>query len=171
MDAPSPPSPDGTRIITGFRGNITDGSGNAWTITADRRAAVNGVPDKLTAGVILLAWIGNKIWQQSDHGLWWCRTSTGGWFPAGGTATSPFGHPAPSPARHLQATAVRPTSITLQWQPPSSGAGPYIYSVQMLQSGSTNWSTAKVTRDLTTALIRDLTPNTSYNFQVVTICV
>jgi hypothetical protein len=81
-------SPDNT--LVGYGQLITDAQDNVWTITADGRVAVNGVPDPTTANVTHLAYANGLVWQENTNNLWWSKTSPeASWDPPYGTATVP----------------------------------------------------------------------------------
>ena len=88
-------SPNNTMVLAGSKAGITDVSGSVWTISNGGQVAVNGVADTITANVVELAYVNNKVWQENTSNLWWGKTSTtAAWAPNAGTSTSPL--PAPT---------------------------------------------------------------------------
>ena len=84
------PSANNT-VVTGTTAAITDASGNKWTITTGGQVAINGKADTTTGGVIELAYVNGKIWQENSSKLWWGETQpNASWAPTAGTATSPL---------------------------------------------------------------------------------
>lgn len=62
------PSPNNTVVTAGSTASIIDTYSNAWTITAGKQAAVNGVPFTKTANIIELAYVNNVIWEKNNAG-------------------------------------------------------------------------------------------------------
>ena len=95
---PTPTSPNNT-VVKGTAGSIVDAAGHKWTITAGGQVAVNGVADTTTSGVIELAYVNGKIWQENASKLWWGETQpNASWAPAAGTSVSPLpATPPPTP--------------------------------------------------------------------------
>jgi sugar lactone lactonase YvrE len=87
-------SPDDSILgapMAGSLSAITDQSGNRWSI-AGGQVIVNGVADPTSANVIQLAYVGGKIWQENNQGLWWYKTApANGWSGGNGIAASPIG--------------------------------------------------------------------------------
>jgi hypothetical protein len=84
-------SPNNTVVVANSTAGITDASGNVWTITSGSQVAVNGVVDAITSGVVELAYVNGKIWQQTSGKLWWGETQPNdAWASQAGTATSPL---------------------------------------------------------------------------------
>jgi hypothetical protein len=93
------PSANDTVVKAGSSSAITDAAGNKWTITSGGQISVNGVVDAVTAGVIELAYVDGKIWQENSNLDWWGKTSpTASWSPTAGTTVSPLPASIPTPA-------------------------------------------------------------------------
>ncbi len=71
----------------------------------------------------------------------------------------------PGQVIQLTAASIATTTISLTWQPSSSGGLPSSYVVQFRQSGSTQW-TATVPSASTTYVVSGLSPATYYDFVV-----
>jgi hypothetical protein len=121
--APTPtatPSANDTVVYAGSSDAITDGSGNAWTITSGGQVAVNGTTDTTTGNVTELAYVNGEVWQENSGGYWWGKTSpTAAWSPSAGTTTSPLPSastptptptPAPTPTPTATPNEITPTS-------------------------------------------------------------
>jgi hypothetical protein len=93
-------SPDGTVVTAGSSEAITDTAGRRWTVDADGLVDVDATPDRTTARVTRLAYVGGKVWQENADQLWWAKTSpTDQWSPTDGTSTSPLSGETASPTR------------------------------------------------------------------------
>ena len=102
--APSPPpppptatpSPNDTVVLAGQAKQITDASGNAWTITAGATVAINGAPAATSAFVTEIAYVNNTVWQENQWNEWWGWDGNG-WNLGNGTTTSPLPADLPPP--------------------------------------------------------------------------
>ena len=76
---PSPtPSPNGTMVLAGSTGAITDASGNQWTITAGGQIAVNGTVDAPTAKVVVIELLNGAVFQENSFGGWYSELQPNG---------------------------------------------------------------------------------------------
>lgn len=75
----------------------------------------------------------------------------------------------PSPAQGLLATQVQANAVTLAWQQPATGTPPFTYSVNYRVTGTTIWQTLLAGQGTLTLTVINLIPNTSYDFEVVTV--
>jgi hypothetical protein len=66
----STPSPNDTVITPGV-GEITDGSGDVFTVTSGGTVDMNGRPLGYTADVIAGAFVNGHFWQENSSYLWW----------------------------------------------------------------------------------------------------
>lgn len=81
-------SPDNTVVTTAGQTILTK-RGDAWSITLDRRIAVNGLVDGSTRNVIKIAYEGGLVWQLNTAGDWYSKAWVGDpW--AGPTKASPI---------------------------------------------------------------------------------
>ena len=73
-------SASGKTIVPDSTSPIVDGAGNLWWIK-DGKVVENGVVDSLTHGVIEMAYVNGKVYQENDQFLWWQKTNQGydGW--------------------------------------------------------------------------------------------
>ena len=94
------------------------------------------------------------------------RNSAG--FSTSGTASAAPNKTPPSPATGLTATQVQATAVTLAWQAPTTGTPPFTYSVNYRPTGTTAWQSMIVGQGSLTVTVINLTPSTSYDFEVVT---
>ena len=83
------------------------------------------------------------------------------------TAAGSVGN-APGAATGLTLSAVATTSMTLSWAAPSTGTTPFTYQPQISLAGTPNFSNIGGSISTTTAAVTGLTPNTAYQFQVIT---
>lgn len=86
-----------------------------------------------------------------------------------GTVTATTASIAPSPARNLIATQVQATAVTLAWQTPATGTPPFVYSVNYRVTGTTIWQNLVAGQGALTVTVVFLIPDTSYDFEVVTV--
>ena len=139
------PSANDTVVNAGSNAAIVDAVGNKWTITSGGQVAVNGKADTTTAGVIELAYVGGKIWQENGAKLWWGETQpNASWAPAAGTAVSPLPTPPAPPPVSANDTVVTAGSTAAivdasgnHWTITSGG--------QIAVNGTTDTSTGNVT--------------------------
>jgi hypothetical protein len=82
------------------------------------------------------------------------------------TVTTAAATSAPSAPTGLGASNITPTSLTLNWIT-STGTAPITYQVQYRQSGGTSWINLSPTVTVGTESVTNLTPSTTYQFQVV----
>ena len=68
---------------------IYDTSGNAWTITAGKQIARNGVVVPSSSGVVALYWTGTQLDQLNTYGKWWTQPLDGS---AGVSIAAPAGY-------------------------------------------------------------------------------
>lgn len=84
------------------------------------------------------------------------------------TAAGSIGN-APAPATGLALSAIATTTMTLSWVAPVSGTLPFSYQPQVSLAGSTpNWSNIGGSTTALTVPVTGLTPNTAYQFQIIT---
>ena len=96
VDKVLPPSPDDT-VVTTTAGKIIDAGGRAWTLTAGKQVAVDGVTDTNTANVVELAWEKGVVWHENTSSQWYARTGNG-WGAATTTSPVPTATPTPTPS-------------------------------------------------------------------------
>lgn len=84
------------------------------------------------------------------------------------TAPGTIGN-APGPATGLAVSGLAPTSLTLSWVAPSTGTTPFSYQPQIAPAGASPvWTNVGGSTASLTVGVTGLTPNTAYQFQVVT---
>lgn len=96
---------------------IIDQYGNSWALTRGHQVQVDGIIDRTTGGVTVLAYINRQVWQWVEtKRLWWSKASPlAPWLPPEGTPNAPFG-PTPDPRLDQIITALAALSA-------SDGAG------------------------------------------------
>lgn len=67
-------------IITTVGPSFTDTNGVAWSITASRQLAANGVTQTITSNVVKIALVGGVVWQQNTATDWYSVNFVGGVF-------------------------------------------------------------------------------------------
>jgi hypothetical protein len=74
----------------------------------------------------------------------------------------------PSPATNLTANQVQATAVTLSWSPPATGSGPFTYTIlyRVTGTGTAGWQSFPVSAGATGVTVLNLTPQTSYDFEV-----
>lgn len=90
-----------------------------------------------------------------------------------GSATSPItsaktNEIPPSPATNLVATLVQATAVTLSWTAPTTGSGPFTYTVLFRVTGTVPFDSFLVGQGSTTVTVINLLPNTNYDFEIQT---
>lgn len=74
----------------------------------------------------------------------------------------------PSPVTNVTASLVQATAITVTWSPPVTGTPPFTYSIMYWNAATpSNVQTLQVGVDTTAITIIGLTPNTTYDIEVV----
>jgi hypothetical protein len=128
--------------LVGYGQAITDAQGNAWTINAGGRVAVNGVPDPATANVTHLAYANGVVWQENTSNLWWSKTSpAASWNPPYGTLSPPVPVNASPDGTLLTATGGNTASVLTD----ASGNTWTIVNGQVTVNGVVDQTTANVT--------------------------
>jgi hypothetical protein len=156
------PSANDAVVVAGSTAAITDSHGNKWTITTAGKIAENGVTDPITQSVIKLAYVSGVVWQENVSGYWYSKTA-GGWSPP--TTKSPLPIVPPSQVTNVHMTSMTATSVTLAWKAPATGTPPFKFTVYFRKTGTMPYSVG-ATSALTTATVHNLTPKTSYQFEV-----
>jgi hypothetical protein len=64
-------SPDGTTVLAGSGGSITDANKMVWTISPTGVILKNGQPDTTTQNVIKLYYKTHEVYQENASNLWW----------------------------------------------------------------------------------------------------
>lgn len=85
-----------------------------------------------------------------------------------GVSTAQTQKQPPSAATNLSASLVQATAITLTWQPPLNGTGPFSYLVQYRVVGTQTFSTLVVGVGTVGVTLIGLNPDTPYEIEVVT---
>jgi chitodextrinase len=83
------------------------------------------------------------------------------------TAAGSIGN-APTPATALTVSALAATTLTLSWTAPSAGTLPFTYQPQIALVGSSSFANIGSGISAVTVNVTGLTPNTGYQFQVIT---
>lgn len=73
---------------------------------------------------------------------------------------------APGQVTSLAASGITATSVTLNWQQPSSGGTPALYTVEFRLSGSANWTVSSAVVTGTSYVLSALLAATSYDIEV-----
>ena len=91
------PSPNDTVVLIGSTATIVGIDGTVWGLTNTGYVTVNGNVDNTTSGVIAIAYVGGRVYQENSQLLWWSKAvPTDTWAPPGGSSTSPFSTPSPN---------------------------------------------------------------------------
>jgi hypothetical protein len=85
------------------------------------------------------------------------------------TVTTPALGVAPTPATGLTVSNLSTTTLTLSWAAPTGGTTPFAYQPQIsLGGGPPVWTNIGGSISATTVPVTGLTPNTAYQFEVIT---
>lgn len=109
---PQTESPDRT-VVAGTDGQIIGSDQSSWRLTAAGQILVNGAVDPVTSGVVELAYVTHRVWQNA-HGLWWSKSvPSDAWTPVGGTPVNPLTGTAPLKVT-ITGPAVNGATLTAQ---------------------------------------------------------
>lgn len=137
-----------------------------------RCTVVNASSGSVALGSGFITSSGSMTIAPSESATLFCGTYSGGTllFAAMSGATSTTQNtaaiPPPGAVTGLSAATVTASSLSISWEPPVSGTGPFSYVVQYCQSGSPTWTTSAPISGATSFQITGLQASTSYNVVV-----
>jgi hypothetical protein len=131
---------------------------------------INASAGNITLGSAFVSSSGSLVLTPWQSATLCCATYSGGTIAFASmptTASATTGISVPGQVGGLSTSGTTTTTITVSWQPPSSGGAVVSYIVQFRPTGTTSWSSSPPVVSATTYQLTALQSTTSYDITVV----